>query len=711
MIDNLTLENFIINSSQSRFDSIVRLLLKDVFHIDATNVDAKGDGGGDFVTIPVEGGPRAFVGQVTVKDQSWEAKAKADADKAVKELKCTRYFFFTCRRHESATLRKLESKISTKHKIPATCLGGKEIADILISNDLVFAAFELFGMPLPASLNNRLDRSEILLHSYVALGTETADLRHQVYDDTILIILRDSGPKKGEKLVHEAIALLGCDLSREGKFRGRLDYLLSRKWIVKNADTADIDLTPRARNTLDVAERIYSTELDSLASSQAALLEKKHGVEWPKESAQKCSLLLARAFIKRHLDTLQASMVHINRLQLTSEIGDPIQELRDYISHAGVPVVSVNSVLEELANNAADSPLINKLVRGALYAALEGQNSLRASRVLGVASWDQVTVIVDASVLIPFICAKMYRPTSGRFSRGAIECIEAFRQSGAKLVTTQDYINEAASHLLKARDYAGLKGSDRFLAYSVNGYVSHFFNMREQGLATPDNLAAFLAKFSRSILHEQESGQWIRAIMADIHRLASEYGIQYEHIKKVEPHYSDVVDREYGHLQHERQIDRADILFEHDARTLSSMRKNMANGITGQMCLTWDRTLIDIARKVGDCGWVVSPHDACDFIQLSRPPSGHKLISLSHRLARARERPSEIVGELLDRIMQVADPSQMDWQMRDRLEALHKELLGRTDTTSPEYDEWARQKKNAFLKEIKLKAEDIKGAE
>ena len=49
MIDNLTLENFIINSSQSRFDSIVRLLLKEVFHIDATNVDAKGDGGGDFV--------------------------------------------------------------------------------------------------------------------------------------------------------------------------------------------------------------------------------------------------------------------------------------------------------------------------------------------------------------------------------------------------------------------------------------------------------------------------------------------------------------------------------------------------------------------------------------------------------------------------------------------------------------------------------------
>jgi hypothetical protein len=61
MIDPKTFEEFIVHCSKDRFDLVVRLLLREVFHTDATNVDYTGDGGGDFVVIPKEGGPRAFV--------------------------------------------------------------------------------------------------------------------------------------------------------------------------------------------------------------------------------------------------------------------------------------------------------------------------------------------------------------------------------------------------------------------------------------------------------------------------------------------------------------------------------------------------------------------------------------------------------------------------------------------------------------------------
>jgi hypothetical protein len=710
MIDNLTFENFLINCSRDRFNSIVRLLLRVVFHTDATNVDAKGDAGGDFVVIPVDGGPRTFVCQVTVQDQAWERKVLSDADKAIKKMDCTRYFYFTSRRRESAKLRALESEISTKYGVPATCLGGKEISELLISKGLIVDAMETLGITVPSSLRSRIDRSEILLHSFVALGSETAELRDQVYDDTLLVILRDAGAKAKDTLVTEAISLLGCDLAREGRFRKRIDSLLSRQWITKNKETGELELSPQSRQALETSEKIYAAEMDSLASSQAALLEREHGIEWPPDSAHKCSVFLARAFIKRHLETIEASQVHVNRLQLTAAIGDPVQELRNYLSVSGVSVRRVNGVLAELASNAAESPLINKLVRGALYAALEGQNSLQASRVLGVSNWEEVTVILDASVLIPYICAKMFRPTLGRFSSGAIQCVDVFRQSGAKVVTTHDYINETSAHLLKALQYCHLKDSDQFLAYSTNGYVSHYYQMREKGISVPEDLLTFLVKFSRVLLHEQETDRWIRAIMTDVQRLASEFGISYEHLKHVDAHYSDKVDREYGFIQDKRQMSRAGLLFKHDARTLSSMRKNTALGMKGQMCLTWDRTMIEVARKVADCGWVVSPHDACDFIQLSRPPTDQKLIALSHKLAGARERPSEIVGELLDRLVQVAKPEQMEWELRDRLESLRQELLGRVDTTSKEYDDWSRQKKYAFLEELGL-SKDVMDAE
>jgi hypothetical protein len=698
MIDKETLENFIVNCSRGCFNSITRVLLRDIFKIDATNVDAKGDGGGDYVVIPIAGGARSFVAQVTIQNNGWRKKALADAQTAVNKLDCTRYFFFTSRKHESADLRELEHEISTSYHIPATCLGGKEIADMLVSKGLVTEALDALNIPLPSTSNKRIDRSEILLHSYVALGSETADLRDQVYEDTLLITLQELGPTKVDDLLAEAVKSLGCDRSRESRLRGRIDTLMSRDSISKDKDSGCVALTPRSRQQLQNAEKIYLSELDALASSQAALLEREYHVEWPPESAQKCSVLLARAFIKRNLETLEMMQVHVNKLQLTAGIGDPLQELRDFISSSGVPVACVNKVLEELAENAAGSPLVNKLVRGVLYAALEGQNTLHTARVLGVSSWDQVTVILDASVLIPYICAKLFQPTRGRFSSGAIQCIDAFEKVGAKLVTTQEYINEASAHLLKAREFIGLSDADEFLAFSPNGYVSHYFQMRNFEMPVPENLLGFLSKFSKSIMREQEQGKWIRSIMADITSLVASYGIQYEHIKMVDAHYSDKIDREYGFIQNERNMDRAGVLFNHDSKTLAYMRKAMSQGVNGLICLTWDRVMIEVARKVEDCGWVVSPHDAADFINLSTPPTGEKLVSLSHKLAGVRERPSEIVGELLDRIVHVAKPEQLDWQLRDRLTSLRTQLLERVDTTSEEYGQWARRETCALLK-------------
>ena len=132
-LDKETIENLLKTLSKPKFDGICRVILAEYFHLDSLNVDRKGDGGGDWITIPYGGGKRAFIAQATVQDASWKSKCIADAEKAVKTFSCRKYLFLTSRRHHSVDLLEVENQIQDEFDIPASCLGAVEIADILIS--------------------------------------------------------------------------------------------------------------------------------------------------------------------------------------------------------------------------------------------------------------------------------------------------------------------------------------------------------------------------------------------------------------------------------------------------------------------------------------------------------------------------------------------------------------------------------------------------
>lgn len=697
MFDKESFANYLSTLSKVRFDALCRLILSRFYGLDVTNIDGKGDGGADFCILPVAGGRRVFVSQITIQKSNWKSKAMTDAGKAVETYKCTRYIFLTARVRTSTELHDLDQSVLTKYGIPASCLGGTEIADIVISRGLLEQALDDMGIPHIPSSRTRTDRQEMLVHSYIAIGGQPAELRDQVYDDTLLLVIHDLGPMHDQQLVEEAIRWLGCDVGREGRMMGRKSSLLTRGLIIKNKATDKLELAPVITTDIKSAERIYSSELDSLSSAQASLLDAEFGLQWPRDDALKCSVLLARAFVARQLETVQAARATLNRLHFTHIIGDPLQELRDHLATTGVPVKGINKVVEEMVNNAASSPLIQKLARGTLYAALEGQSVLQMSRALGVTSWSQVTVYVDASVLIPYICAKLYSPTVGRFSQGAISCLRSLISSGAKLVTTQDYINEAASHLLKALEYVGAHDADEYLQYSKNGYVSHYYQLKLQGQDVPANLVQFLSKFSRAVLNEQEQNAWVRAVMPELVRLAGDYQVGYETITSPVAQFSDGVDRLYGHALSERNRDRVGLLVRHDARTISYLRKLVSEGHC-VMCLTWDRLMIEVGGKLDDCGWIVSPHDAVDFIQTSKPPIGDKLISLAHRLAAVREGPCCIVGELIDTLVEHAKTDKLDWQFREKIEELRVQMQARFDLDGSNFEDWARQEAHSLLK-------------
>ena len=121
-MDIETLTNHISGLSKHYFDNACRIVLNDVFNLNAINVDGKSDGGSDFVAFS-KIGERINVGyQITTQKSAIKLKAYKDAKKAIEKLNVSRFYFFTTFNLDEIETRKIESLISIDLNIPTTCL-------------------------------------------------------------------------------------------------------------------------------------------------------------------------------------------------------------------------------------------------------------------------------------------------------------------------------------------------------------------------------------------------------------------------------------------------------------------------------------------------------------------------------------------------------------------------------------------------------------
>src|ERR1017187_3727476 len=174
-MDAETIENFVIRLGSDDFRKVVALLLRSVFGLNAINVDGTNDGGTDWRVFKDGGGSTSAAYQDTTQKAQTEDKALADARKAVNKTGATKYFFLTTKRISGLNLKKLEDKIASELKIPATCLGAKEIASFIFESHLQPEFLDAIGAPLAAGVGKRPDSAEILLHSYNNLSDDRFD--------------------------------------------------------------------------------------------------------------------------------------------------------------------------------------------------------------------------------------------------------------------------------------------------------------------------------------------------------------------------------------------------------------------------------------------------------------------------------------------------------------------------------------------------------
>jgi len=497
-MDKRTLENVLINMSQAKFDHVCRIVLMEYYKIDATNVDGKGDRGGDYVVLPTTTGVRTFICQTTVQDKNWKGKLAADAKKAVNTLNCKRFLALLSRRHESGELRDLENQITTDWNIPASVLGAVEIADILVSKKLYGAVLSELGLVWDASFTNRPSSSEALMLATATLSDHSSALKEQVYEDAIIMALECSSNISRSEIIRKVLTKLQCGEHREARINARIDALLVKGKLKLEQQTKNLILSEQTKQDLGSARAIYTAQFEKLALDLGKILAKYRISNIPKSSLEEIAVLGARNECLTSIRKSSADGLKIESNAILDQFGNPYAELQRILRNHGCSEEDAELAIFDLIQEVRTQPLVLRLCRNVLFFALDGLSPITQVRALGVSTWRDVTVVLDTSVAIPYLCAKYSSPSSGRFSSGASAGIEALRNAGARIVISKHYLNEASTHLIKAIYYCTKGLNIDVRKCCGNGFVSHHAQLAESG-RVPKSLIEFITGLSPSL--------------------------------------------------------------------------------------------------------------------------------------------------------------------------------------------------------------------
>ncbi len=677
-MDQDTLANHLARCGQREFEIACKLILQDVLNLNVINVDGANDGGTDYISLG-SGGVRDKVAyQITTQKTDVKNKAYRDAKKSISKLGVKRYFFLCTYNLSEVECRRLEGEITSELDLPTSVYAPTVIAGLMIDGKLVRRFLERTGLVSDDySDQNRFDYREVALHCYSFLSKDARNLKKEIYDDSLLLVL--SGYPEGlekEDIIEKAINMLALPSSKEYFLSRRIDSLMGRQLIFKKGE-GEL-LVASSKMISDVADRktLYDRELEDLFSAQKDRLGHYH-VEWTKDDARQASVWIANTHMGWQLKALESANANLadnffNRIDKNGR-----NSLRDFLKkEKQVRKEDVDKIIDELLQHAATHPLIMKITRASVYLALEGSNPMVACKAIGVESWSSMNMLLEPTLGIPYLCSLLYK--GGRvnyYFDNAINAVNKCRELRVRIGIPFYYIKECAGHLHMARKFDGLDLDPREMQYSGNAFVSNYYALKLQGIPVPASFLDYLATFSAHIrIERSDYHEWIRSIMGDIQSLFTRNGIGYLEIPKFSPEELKPIESEYNYYVQEKGIQKSHHLMFNDILSLTYTNQDSRKGLHW-MLLTNDRVLIEVAKASESLAWVAPPVIFNDLVQMSKDLNEKELSSMVHSMASFRSPTLEIGARILDRIVLYASDKMQNWEFANAIKEFKSEII------------------------------------
>lgn len=675
-MDLETFANHITNLGKQDFDILCRIVLSDVLGLQVFNVDGKDDGGTDFVAINNGGRRNKVAYQITTQKSDIGNKAYKDAKKSIDKLGINQYFFLPTYNLSETHARKLEVEISGELGVASTVYTPKIMAGFIIENNLVRKFYELTGVEDGYKQTRAsVDYLEMALHTYTILSNDTKNLKSQVYDDTLLYLLSETETgETRESLIDETVELINLPESKKTVLNGRIDALM-QKSCIKKTELGLLVLTDKCAEDIALRKRLYNSEQSTFYTAQTDLL-KEYNIEWNQQDSKESSVWIAEDIIYQQISGLKSAGAVISNPFFRNVRKNGLDKLRKHLlSKKKIDKTKIEEVVKRMVAMASKHPLVVKIVRASVYISLEGSKPLAAAKSLGVDDWGDVNMLVEPTIGIPHICSLQYKGSVNAYFDNAISAINRAKKLGVNLLIPYNYIKECAGHLLLARKYDGLDLDPEEMKLSRNAFVANYYAQKLNGISMPDCFLDYLATFSPSIKTEHgDTKEWIRDITTDIQSILLQSGIEYlevpfyeeNEIEEIHRAYVDYLSPSYPKPPH---------LVMNDVVVLKCVNDRVIKNNDHWILLTYDNSLIRVSGERFNHVWINNPYTFLDMTELTSDMPDKQFCSLIHSFAQYSEHTLSIGARIIDRIVYYASENLQQWQFKQDIETLKKDLI------------------------------------
>lgn len=704
-MDQETLGNHLSRLSKHLFNNVCKIIVQDVFHEIAIDVDGKSDGGTDITTFTNDGQRKPIGYQMTTQKTDIKRKAYIDAKKTIDKLKAKRFYYFTTFFLNEIDARKIEHMIETDLEIPCTCLSSNQMAGLILSENLLNKFLDESAYPMPKGSNvENFDYRENALHSYTLLSSDSLKLKENIYDDSIQFILGNKGPLGEAEIINEVSRLLLLEERKEEILKKRLGAMFLKK-LHKTTD-GKITLSLNSKNEFEARQRIYEQELCTLSSAQIDLFRNEYNVEWSLEDSKKMSIWIADATVAEQIKTLKEAKASIITNPIFEIADRGLEKIKNYLTQEKkMSKMSVDDCIKKVFDLASNHPLITKISRASVYIALEGANPVSSAKALGASRWSDIKILIEPTVAIPYCCSILYKDGINKFFDMSVRAIKRAKQLDATLAIPYFYINECAGHLLEARKYLEFDLNELELQYSSNAFIANYYSLKVQGEPLPTSLLEYLATFSTAIKTEREKKDWVRTIMSDIQSILNKNGIEFISTPTYDHQTCAEFEKEYSHYLTEYELNKPSHLIDHDIWALQFTNDDIKKNNSHWIILTYDRSLTAVSKNDSYLGWITSPLRFLELTETAKPLSESHVVSLVHSVATYSERTLSAGARIIDRIIRYASPDTQNWLFKQEIDNFRKEVIESINLAEPNYFDLIDQRTDEFLKKLGIKME------
>jgi hypothetical protein len=606
---------------EKRFYDVALFFLSVEGYKELSIVDGTGDGGRDVVCSRSD-----LRIQLSVR-KDWQKKINEEAKTS--KLAGKRYFIYVTNRHIREALKTefFAKDYKEKGEVEVSICDLNRISTSLSRPGVIQKAYEMLGMVVGAKIS--ATPKEIAISNVLLFSNEAKELRENVIESHVKAYIFGTKGVEESALVDQVTgALPGSDI------RQHVEAAIRRL---------------KGSGALTQSGNALTLQASQEELMQAAMEEYRQ--------ATVSDVMTLSA--KYHLQQSEAEQI----IRLTLEIvardrtleggGLQEEELLDFIANK-LPQRKHVEIFKDLAS--LTTPRVSQY--GGTINHIFSTNTFDIYRTLGRNS--NVVMVLDSSVAMPMIFDLAFGSAQSRYGIAASALCDLCKEHSIRMVVPRVYLNEMASHGLKALEYletydalageakAALKGSG-------NAYISHYsyISDRKRDDGSVISLATFLGYFGL------KANAKLSAVENHIETVLDSFGIDILAIKALDLEIrKQIADRREGDFP---------LLIDHDAM-VCTLLKNETDA--GYVLTTWDHILMDAVEGLSRV-FADTPARVLDFLSMaagSQYESEHSF-SLLTSLTYCDEKKAQALATKIEQIHsaeQAFEFKQYIDQVRDR---------------------------------------------